>query len=190
MKIKQLIAIFLILFIFQNTFASYTNSDTLRTIILFKKNNKTKIDVGDKIFIVKENEKGRIRGEVTNITENSLEINNEEYHFSEIKTIGAKRKLKKIKFLYISLISLGSSLFISGSAYSTAYISSFHYDILLVAFLFFYIGILFFILSLICAFLILVFLLVYGLLFFIKKRQNLKKWKLKVIDKDETKLYY
>ncbi len=190
MKIKQLIAIFLILFIFQNTFASYTNSDTLRTIILFKKNNKTKIDVGDKIFIVKENEKGRIRGEVTNITENSLEINNEEYYFSEIKTIGTKREIKKTKILYISLISLGISLSITGSAYLSAYISSFYYDNFLTTFIFFYIGIFFFILSTIFAFTIFAFIFIYGLFFFIKRRHNLKRWKLKVIDKDEIKLYY
>jgi len=194
MKAKQLLLIFLTLFIFQNSFASYTNTDTLKTIILTKKNNKVKIDIGDKIFIVKENEKGRIRGEVTNITENSFEINNKEYNFSEIKTIGAKRKLTKFKILNISIISLLSSLFLTGLSVLSAYISTFYYHNFfsfgLFTAIFLYIAAFFFILSLVFAFVILSFLSILTLFLFLKRSHNLKKWNLKVIDENEKKLYY
>ena len=115
MKKKSFIII-IILLISQLTFADYTNPDSLKTIILTKKEKKAKIDVGDKIFIIKNGEKNKIKGTVTAITENSLSIDKQNYNFSEIKTIGAKRKQNYTALritLYIFLVSLATLFIVS-----------------------------------------------------------------------------
>ncbi len=114
MKNKTLFVIILLL-ISQSLFASYSNTDSLKAIILSKKSNPQnmkRIEVGEEIYIIRKGDMQKITGKVNNITDNSLVINNSEYNFSNIQAIGASRKYNGYVTAVISGVSF-SLLFIA-----------------------------------------------------------------------------
>ncbi len=96
MKTKLLLILFtLLLFTSQTALASYSDSDTLKAIILSKKSNlqnMKRIEVGEKIAIIRKGDRTKITGEVTQITNKSIYINNIEFEISKIETIEASRR--------------------------------------------------------------------------------------------------
>ncbi len=175
MKIKNILIIFLIIFISQNTFASYSDTDTLKTIVLSKKNNsnkKVEINVGDKVFIVKGNTKKR--GQVTNITDNGLKINNNEYFFEEIKIIGVKYEQKTFKILKNTIYVLSST-----TAILLAILYTYNINAVLLLLLFLFLILLILLILLTTTF----FLLLFFRNIFFKKPYSLQKWNLKTKNK-------
>lgn len=114
MKAKFVLYLLVALFATQTVFASYSNADSSKTLILKhkKRDMVAKLEVGNKTFIQLKDDNKKIKGTVSKIEEKSISIDGTSYKFEDIKAIGAKRKQKSYKLLNGGLTAIGTTALI------------------------------------------------------------------------------
>jgi len=80
-----------------------------------------RIEVGEEIYIIRKSDQLKEKGEISQISDSSLIINNVEYNFSDIKTIGASRRDNGFVTAVISGVSF--TVFFTGYILSLASLS-------------------------------------------------------------------